>query len=47
MLEKVSKKQKQIILLGDFNINLLNYNVHQPANDFLDFLASYSIIPYI
>ena len=24
MLEKVTKEQKQLILLGDFNINLLN-----------------------
>ena len=47
MLEKVSKEQKQIFLLGDFNINLLNYNIHQPTNDFLDSLASNSIIPYI
>ena len=45
MLE-VSKEQKQIFLLGDFNINLLNYNIHQPTNDFLDSLASNSIIPY-
>ena len=28
MLEKVSKEQKQIILFGDFNINLLNYNAY-------------------
>ena len=34
MLEKVSKKQKQIFLLGDFNIDLLKYNAHQPTNDF-------------
>ena len=47
MLEKVSKEQKQTFLLGDFNINLLNYNVHHPTNDFLDSLASNSIIPYI
>ena len=47
MLEKVSKEQKQIFLLGDFNINLVNCNVHQPINDFLDSLASKSIIPYI
>ena len=47
MLEKVSKEQKQTFLLGDFNINLLNYNVHQPTNDFLDSLPSTSIIPYI
>ena len=46
MLEKVSEEQKQIFALGDFNINLLNYNVHQPTNDFLDSLASNSIIPY-
>ena len=46
MLEKVSKEQKQIFLLGNFNINLLNYNIHQPTNDFLDSLASNSIIPY-
>ena len=47
MLEKVSKEQKQILLFGDFNINLLNYDVHQPTNDFLDSLASNYIIPYI
>ena len=47
MLENVSKEQKQIFLLGDFNINLFNYNVYQPTNNFLDSLASKSIIPYI
>ena len=46
-LDKISKEQKQIFLLGDFNINLLNYNEHQPTNEFLDSLASNSIIPYI
>ena len=46
-LEILSKEQKQVFLLGDFNINLLNYNDHQPTNDFLDSLASNSFIPYI
>ena len=46
LLDKISKEQKQIFLLGDFNINLLNYNEHQPTNEFLDSLASNSIIPY-
>ena len=46
LLDKISKEQ-QIFLLGDFNINLLNYNEHQPTNEFLDSLASNSIIPYI
>ena len=47
LLDKISKEQKQIFLLGDFNINLLSYDEHQPTNEFLDSLASNSIIPYI
>ena len=35
LLDKILKEQ-QIFLLGDFNINLLNYNEHQPTNEFLD-----------
>ena len=45
--ETVSKERKQVFLLGDFVINLLNYNDCQPTNDFLDLLASNSFIPYI
>ena len=26
LLENISKEQKSIFLLGDFNVNLLNYN---------------------
>ena len=33
--------------MGDFNVNLLNYNDHPPTNEFLDSLASNSVIPYI
>ena len=47
LLDKLSKKNKQVFLLGDFNINLLNYNDHQPTNEFLDSLDSNSFIPYI
>ena len=39
LLEKVSKEQKSVSLLGDFNINLLNYNVHNTTSEFLDSLA--------
>ena len=45
--EIVSKERKQVFLLADFNINLLNYNDHQPTNDLLDSLASNSFIPCI
>ena len=47
LLDKVSKKQKSVFLLGDFSINLLNYNDHKPTNESLDSLASNSFVPYI
>ena len=47
LLDKLSIENKQVFLLGDFNVNLLNYNDHQPTNEFLDSLASNSFIPYI
>ena len=31
IVNKVSKEQKQIFLLGNFNVNLLNDNVYQPT----------------
>ena len=46
-LENISKEQKSVFLLGDFNVNLLNYNEHNQANEFLDSLASNSFIPLI
>ena len=47
LLENISKEQKSVFLLGDFNVNLLNYNEHNQTNEFLDFLASNSFIPLI
>ena len=47
LLENISKKQKSISLLGDFNANLLNYNEYNQTNEFLDSLASNSFIPLI
>ena len=45
--ENISKEQKSIFLLGDFNINLLSYNEHNQTNEFLDSPASNSFIPLI
>ena len=42
LLYKISKEEKNIFLLGDFNISWLNYNEHRPTNDFFDLLASSS-----
>ena len=42
--ENISKEQKSISLLGDFYVNLLNYNEHNQTNEFLYTLASNSFI---
>ena len=47
LLENISKEQKSVFLLGDFNVNLLNYNEHTHTNKFLGSLASNSFIPLI
>ena len=47
LLGKVSKRQKSAFLLGDFNVNLLNYNDPNPTNKFLDSLGSNTLLLYI
>ena len=47
LLENIPKEQKSVFLLVDFNVNLLTYNEHNQTNEFLDFLASNSLIPLI
>ena len=45
LLEKLSHKNKQILIMGDF-INILNYDDKNTA-DFLDAMFSYSYLPFI
>ena len=47
MLEKVSFENKEVYLMGDFNINLLNYESNQETADFLNNMHSNSLVPYI
>ena len=47
LLENIYKEQKSIFLIGDFNVNLLNYNEHNQTNEFLDSLAADTFIPLI
>ena len=47
LLDKLPKENKQVFLLGDFNINLLNCNDHPPINKDLDSLTSNSFTPNI
>ena len=46
LLEKLSNEKKQILIMGDFNINLLNYDDKNTAN-FLDTMFSYSYLSFI
>ena len=46
LLEKLSNENKQILIIGDFNINLLNYDDKNTAN-FLDTMFSYSYLRFI
>ena len=47
LLDKISKENKSVFLLGDFNVDLLKYYKHAPTNEFLDSLSSHMFLPYI
>ena len=38
---------KKVFMMGDFNINLLNFNSHAPTNDFVNTFFSYNFLPCI
>ena len=44
VLDKLSKENETIFLLDDFDINLLNYDIHLPTNEFLDSLTFFPIL---
>ena len=43
----IDKKKYNIFLMGDFNIDLLQYESHSSTNDFLNTMISNSFLPYI
>ena len=47
LLDKLSKENKTVFLLGDFDIHLLNYGQHSLTNEFLDPLSSHVLLPHI
>ena len=47
LLQNISKEQKYIFLIGEFNVNILNYNEHNQTNEFLDSLYPNSLIHLI
>ena len=42
--ENISKEQESVFLLGDFNVNLLNYNEHNHCCCSCFYLYSYYVI---
>ena len=47
ILDKLSKENKNVFLLRDFNIDLLNYDQHSFTNEFLDSLSSHMLLPHL
>ena len=47
LLEKLILEKKNIILMGDYNINLLNYDCSLDTSTFLDNMCSNGLFPFI
>ena len=46
-LSNLTKENKLIAVMGDFNIDLLKYDNHTPSNDFINMMFSYHFQPSI
>ena len=47
LLDKLLKENKTVFLLGDFHVDILNYDQHSLTNEFLDSLSFYMLLPPI
>ena len=47
LLDKLSKENKSVFLLGDYNVDPLKYDKHVPTIEFLDSLSSHIFLPHI
>ena len=47
ILDRITRENKHCYLLGDFNINLLNHESHNPTNEFLNMIYSHAFRPTI
>ena len=46
-MTKISYENKLIFCMGDFNVNLLNYNTHNYTNKFMNNMISHYPLPHI
>ena len=47
LLSQITKNDKLVYLMGDFNIILLNEDVHAQTQNFMNILSSYCLYPSI
>ena len=47
LIEKLSFENKNIILMGDFNIDILKYDTNKDSEEFLDKMYTNFLLPYI
>ena len=46
-MNKLSKENKLIFVMGDFNLNLFNCESHSETNDFVNCMVSHYLLPHI
>jgi hypothetical protein len=46
-IEKIHQESKYCVIMGDFNLDLLKFEIHPATDDFLDTLGSYFFQPQI
>ena len=47
LLDKVNREKKTLLLMGDFNVNLLHSDNNNSVSNFLDIFGSFSLLPQI
>ena len=47
LLDKVNKEKKTLLLMRDFNVNLLHSDNDNSVSNFLDIFGSFSLLPQI
>ena len=47
LLDKLSKENEMVFIIGDFNTNLLDYIQGTSSNEYIDSLSSQLFLPYV
>ena len=46
-IDKISKEMKFCVLMGDWNVNLINFESHTPTEEFINTMGAYYFQPHI